>query len=64
MNRDEFIADIREHQPDSLAESYLVANRVTAFPIAADYSSFKSRVELQLSGVESVLYCGFWQLGI
>ena len=58
MNREEFIASIRDHQPELLAETYLAANSVTAFPNADDYASFKARVQRRVTGAESVSIVG------
>ncbi|HVQ40080.1 MAG TPA: hypothetical protein VMS31_21250 [Pyrinomonadaceae bacterium] len=54
MNREEFINEILERQPELLAETYLSADTVTAFPNADDYARFKARVQRRLRGVESI----------
>jgi hypothetical protein len=66
MDREEFIADIRERQPDALAEAYLAADTVTAFPNADDYASFKARVRQHISGVESlsIVGTGNWRFSL
>ncbi|HYJ87679.1 MAG TPA: hypothetical protein VEW46_16570 [Pyrinomonadaceae bacterium] len=66
MNREEFITNIREHQPDLLAETYLAADTVTAFPNPVDYASFKTRVHQQLAGVESlsIVGTGNWRFSL
>lgn len=66
MNREEFIANIRERQPELLAETYLVADTVTAFPNADDYASFKARVQQHVNGVESlsIVGTGNWRFSL
>ena len=58
MNREEFIAEILERQPELLAETYLSADTVTAFPNADDYARFKARVQGRVRGAESVSIVG------
>jgi hypothetical protein len=66
MNREEFIAEIVERQPEFLAETYLAAETVAAFPIADDYTNFKARVQQHLNGVEflSIVGTGNWRFSL
>jgi hypothetical protein len=66
MNREEFIAEILERQPESLAETYLAADTVTAFPSADDYATFKARVQRYVNGVEflSIVGTGNWRFSL
>jgi hypothetical protein len=66
MNREEFIAEILERQPELLAETYLAADTVTAFPNADDYASFKARVQRHVNGVESlsIVGTGNWRFSL